>query len=419
MLKVLVIEKESESNIKEELKKISGNIEVIIASTFKEGMKYILKYGSSLSLTLLNNNISDIKDSNIVDMLEVNNIKTIIICEDIKALPTELVFSKECIIDCIVKYDEKSTKNIVNSAHRILKNLDKNILVVEDSKIQLSVITKILKKMNLNITTANDGLAALKIIEKDDKKFDLILTDYHMPNMDGLELTLKIREDYDKDEVGIIILSSDNEPEIASQFLKMGANDFINKPYNETEVMTRINSNLDLIELFAKTKDMANKDFLTGAYNRRYFFETGNLILKKAKRNGSEIALAMIDIDKFKNINDTYGHDVGDKVICDVVNILHTHLRTSDLMARFGGEEFCVILDDISKEDTIKLFDSIRSGLSEHILTIDNQTITYTGSIGIYHGEVANLDEMIKVSDNALYYCKENGRNQIKIQSIE
>ena len=78
---------------------------------------------------------------------------------------------------------------------------------------------------------------------KIDKKFDLILTDYNMPNMDGLELTLKIREEYDKDELGIIILSSNNEPEIASQFLKIGANDFINKPYNEIEVLTRINSN--------------------------------------------------------------------------------------------------------------------------------------------------------------------------------
>ena len=418
MLKVLIIEKETESKLKDELKKISNDIEIIIASTFKEGMKYILKYGSSLNLTLLNDNISDIKDSAIVDMLEVNNIKTIIICENIKELPTELVFSKECIIDCIVKYDDKSTKNIVNSAHRILKNLDKNILVVEDSKIQLSVITKILKKMNLNTTVAHDGLEAYKIIEKNNKKFDLVLTDYYMPNMDGLELTLKIREEYDKDEVGVIILSSNNQPEIAAQFLKMGANDFINKPYNETEVMTRINSNLDLIELFTKTKDMANKDFLTGAYNRRYFFETGNLILKKAKRNNSQIALSMIDIDKFKNINDTYGHDVGDVVICEVVNVLNTHLRNSDLMARFGGEEFCIILDDISENDAMKLFDKIRVDLSNQELKIGNETLSYTVSIGVYHGDVIAIDEMIKSSDKALYYCKENGRNQVRIQPM-
>ena len=418
MLKVLLVEQPENSQLKVELQKINKNIEVLSAATYKEGMKYILKYGDKISLALLNDNISDTKNAAIVDVLEINNIKAIIICKNIKNLPTELVFAKDCIIDCVINYNEHSTKSVVNSANRILKNLDKNILVVEDSKIQLSVLKKILKKMNLNVTSASDGMEALKIVQNSDKKFDLILTDYYMPNMDGLELTLKIREVYDKDELGIIILSSNNQPEIASQFLKIGANDFINKPYNEIEVLTRLNANLDLIELFTKTKDMANKDFLTGAYNRRYFFETGNLILNKAKRNQSNIALAMIDIDKFKNINDTYGHDVGDKVICGVVTILEKHLRISDLMARFGGEEFCVLLDDISADDSISLFEKIREEFAKHVLSLDSETtISYTVSIGIYHGVEGTLDDMIKIADNGLYYCKENGRNQIRLTS--
>jgi len=416
MLKVLVIEKSIESRIDEELQKTINDLEVIIASNYKEGMKYILKYGTQISLALLNDNITDSHDSTILDVLEVNNIKTIITCDNIKNLPTDIILAKECVVDCIVKYDNSGIKNIVNSANRILKNLDKNILVVEDSKIQLSVITKILKKMNLNVSTAHDGKEALEIIENFDKKFDLILTDYYMPNMDGLALTLKVREEYDKDELGIIILSSNNQPEIASQFLKIGANDFINKPYNEIEVSTRINSNLDLIELFTKTKDMANKDFLTGAYNRRYFFETGNLILSKAKRNNSNLALAMIDIDKFKDINDTYGHDVGDRVICEVVNILNSHLRNSDLMARFGGEEFCIIIDDISSDDAHKLFEKIRAELDEHVVDTGLEKVFYTTSIGIFHGLEDELDSMIKAADNALYYCKEHGRNQIKLE---
>lgn len=414
MLRVLVIEESTESTIEEELRKTINNLEVLVTSSYKEGMKYILKYGDKINLALLNDNISDEKNTNILNVLEVNNIKTIIICENIKNLPINLVVEKDFVIDCIIHYDDKSIKNVVNSANRILKNLDKNILIVDDSKIQLSILTKILKKMNLNVTTANDGLEALSIIEKDAKKFDLILTDYNMPNMDGLELTLKIRENYDKDELGIIILSSNNEPEVASQFLKIGANDFINKPYNEIEVLTRINSNLDLIELFTKTKDMANKDFLTGAYNRRYFFEVGNMILKKARRNNENIALAMIDIDKFKNINDTYGHDVGDKVICEVCDVLNIHLRESDLMARFGGEEFCIIIDNVSAEDAMKLFDKIRIDLSEHRIELESESISFTASIGIYHGLEGVLDDMIKISDNGLYYCKENGRNQIK-----
>jgi len=417
MLKVLLLEdsQNSISALEVEIKKSFKNIEILVARTYKEALKNILKHGEEINLALLKHNILGGSDSTLFDMLEVNNIKSIIICDEIENIPTDLVFEKDSVIDCIVQYNDLEIKNIVNAASRFLKNIYKNILIVEDSKIQLSVLTKILEKMNLNVTSAHDGVEALEIIKKSDKKFELILTDYNMPNMDGMELTLKIRAKYDKDEVGIIILSSNNEPEVAVQFLKMGANDFINKPYNEIEVLTRLNSNLDLIELFTKTKDMANRDFLTGAYNRRYFFETSNLILKKSRRENTKIALATIDIDKFKNINDTYGHDVGDKVICDVVNVLKNHLRASDLMARFGGEEFCVILDNISQEDTVKTFEKIRMSFEENIIKTDEYTISCTVSIGIYYGIDETLDEMLKIADQGLYYCKENGRNQIKV----
>ncbi|PHR72061.1 MAG: REC domain-containing diguanylate cyclase [Arcobacter sp.] len=419
MLKVLLLEDSQNTivTLEKEIKKTFDNIEVLVARTYKEALKNILKHGEDINLALLKHNILHRSDATLLDVLDVNNIKSIIICHDIENIPTDLVFEQDSVIDCIIQYDELEIKNIVNAASRFLKNIHKNILIVEDSKIQLSVLTKILEKMNLNVTAAHDGLEALEIIKNSDKKFELILTDYNMPNMDGMELTLKIRAKYDKDEVGIIILSSNNEPEISVQFLKMGANDFINKPYNETEVLTRINSNLDLIELFTKTKDMANRDFLTGAYNRRYFFETSNLILKKSRRDKSKIALAMIDIDKFKNINDTYGHDVGDKVICDVVNVLKNHLRASDLMARFGGEEFCVMLDNISHEDTIKTFEKIRKSFEENIIKTQEYTISCTVSIGIYYGMDEELDKMLKISDQGLYYCKENGRNQIKIST--
>ena len=113
--------------------------------------------GIKLILLYVNDNISDKKNANILNILEVNNIKTIITCENIKNLPIDLVVAKDFVIDCIIHYDDKSIKNVVNSAHRILKNLDKNILIVEDSKIQLSILSKILKKMNLNVTTASDG----------------------------------------------------------------------------------------------------------------------------------------------------------------------------------------------------------------------------------------------------------------------
>ncbi|MDA3908341.1 MAG: diguanylate cyclase, partial [Sulfurimonas sp.] len=193
-------------------------------------------------------------------------------------------------------------------------------------------------------------IEALKILEKN-KNISLVLTDYEMPNMDGLELTFRLRKKYKKDQLGIIAISIVEEQNIISKFLKIGANDFINKKFTHNEIVTRINANLELLDLFGQIKDMANKDFLTGAYNRRYFFDTGNYIYTKSKRNKTPLAVAMIDIDKFKNINDKYGHDTGDVAIQETTKILNNNLRASDLMARFGGEEFCVLLEDITFEN--------------------------------------------------------------------
>ena len=163
--------------------------------------------------------------------------------------------------------------------------------------------------------------------------------------------------------------------------------------------------------------DVANKDFMTGAYNRRYFFESGNNIFLKAKRKKTPLAVAMIDIDKFKIINDTYGHDVGDVAIKEIKRILDDNLRVSDLMARFGGEEFCIILEDITEEDTRKLFEQIRLAFEKNEININGTIITYTVSFGIAFGILDTLDDMVKLADNALYDSKENGRNQITIKT--
>jgi diguanylate cyclase (GGDEF)-like protein len=125
----------------------------------------------------------------------------------------------------------------------------------------------------------------------------------------------------------------------------------------------------------------------------------------------------MIDIDKFKNINDTYGHDIGDIAIQEVKKILDKNLRTSDLMARFGGEEFCILLEDITIENTKLLFEKIRKKFEENVIDADGTKISYTISTGIYFGFSDSLEDMIRLSDEALYIAKESGRNRVEIKS--
>jgi diguanylate cyclase (GGDEF)-like protein len=124
----------------------------------------------------------------------------------------------------------------------------------------------------------------------------------------------------------------------------------------------------------------------------------------------------MIDIDKFKNINDKYGHDIGDIAIKEVAKILHNNLRACDLVARFGGEEFCILLEDISSKDLEIMFERIRKNFEENIININEISINYTVSFGIAYGILDSLNDMVTLSDEALYYSKKNGRNRVTIK---
>jgi len=397
-----------------ELKSDLDNIEILIATTYKEALKYILNKDIQIHLAIVDIHLPDAPDGKVIEYSTHKNIPTIAITGSLDE-KTKNTMLEHNIIDYVLKNNIASIKHIVNSANRILKNYDTNILIVDDSTLQLKIIYDLLKKLKLNITTAKDGQEAYDIIENSDTYFSLVLTDYNMPNMDGMELTLKLREKYHKGQLGIVVLSTNNKPEISTQFLKVGANDFINKPYSQAEVAIRVNSNLDILDLFRRERENSNLDFLTKAYNRRYFFESGNSIFDKAKRDNKNLAVAMVDIDKFKNINDTYGHDIGDIAIKETVTILNQNLRKSDLMARFGGDEFCILLENISLEDLKQLLEKIRLSFEQNSFKALKHNINFTVSIGAYYGIEDCLKDMIKKSDENLYYSKNNDRNQIKI----
>jgi diguanylate cyclase (GGDEF)-like protein len=392
-----------------------SDINILKASSYKESIKHILNKQEVIDVAIVDLSLPEVKDAAVVDFAIKKDIPTLVLIDEDNIKTKKLLIDKP-VVDYIRKNNEKNLEYAAKSVKRILKNYDTNILIVDDSPLQLKTAVDMVTKMKLNITTAMDGKEALDIINKGDKKFSLVLTDYNMPEMDGMELTIKIREKYDKDELGIIVLSINDSPQIPTQFLRMGANDFINKPFTALEVNTRINSNLEILDLFQKTRDMANIDFLTGAFNRRYFFDSARAIYSKSKRKDTPLAVAMLDIDYFKKINDTYGHDMGDFAIKRTVELITKNLRSSDLMARFGGEEFCILLEDISLENTKKLFEKIRVCFEENKILYDNKEVNFTISIGVCYGLKENLEEMIKISDEELYKCKNNGRNMISIR---
>lgn len=391
------------------------NIEAIFADSYKDAMKKIREFHGNFHAAILDINLPDAKVGEVVGLANSYNIPSVILTGMLNA-DIKNAIQKKDILANISKSSAKSIKLAVKFIQRALSNYDTTVLIVDDSKLYRKILSDLLKEIKINVLEAEDGFEALQILENTKEKISLVLTDFEMPNLNGLDLTIKIRENHDKNELGIIALSTVDDTNIISDFLRFGANDFINKPFNKNEVAIRINSNLELLDLFTQITDMANKDFLTGAYNRRYFYDSGDAIFLKAKRKESPVAVVMIDIDNFKNINDKYGHDIGDVAIKEIKKILDRNLRASDLMARFGGEEFCILLEDISQENVAILFEKIRNDFEKNIIKTKNHEIKYTVSFGIAYGLLDSLEAMVNLSDDALYDSKENGRNQVTIK---
>lgn len=389
------------------------DIEPFFAENFKDAMKLIRANQGNFHAALLDLNLPDAPNGEIVKLANSHNIPAVILSASVNEELKESIAQRD-IVDFVLKDDPASIIFAVKSIQRTLHNYDTTILVVDDSVVYRSSIVGILKRLHLNIFEAKDGLEALEILNEN-PQISLVITDYEMPNLDGHGLTFKIRETYKKDQLAIIAMSSLEDHETITKFLRFGANDFVHKPFADNEIITRINANLELLDLFSQIKDLANKDFLTGLYNRRYFFDAGKPIFLKNRRKNTPIAIAMVDIDKFKLINDTYGHDIGDIAIKEVRSILEDNLRSSDLIARFGGEEFCILLEDINEDQTKAVFEKIRQCFEENEIITPKVKIKYTISTGICFGLEKNLDEMIKISDEALYYSKENGRNKVTI----
>jgi diguanylate cyclase (GGDEF)-like protein len=412
MKNVLIVDDSSTMLTAIKLKFVENvNAKLFFAKNYSDAKKIIELNPNNIHAAVLDLNLPDAPDGEIVTLANTHNIPSIVLTGTLNSDLKKIILEKD-IIDYLYKNDITSIDYAAKSVTRILNNYDTTVLVVDDSALYRSVLSKSLKKLHLNVLEAEDGVAALKVIESSKTKISVVITDYNMPKMDGMELTIKLRERYKKDSLMIIVISVIDETKTITKFLKIGANDFISKPFTNEEISVRLNNNLELLELFEKTRALANRDFLTDTYNRRYFFANVGSYIQRAKYDNKMVAVAMLDIDDFKKINDLYGHDVGDVALKEFVKVLKKHLRSTDLMARFGGEEFCILLTNISKDNLKSRLQAILESVEENIITTDDLTFSCTASIGAYYGVVNAIDTMIKQADTALYVAKNSGKNR-------
>ncbi len=388
------------------------DMEIYIANSLAEAKELVEQH--HFTMATLDLYLGDAQEDEIVDYFLEKSIPSIIMTgSDDTALQERI--SKKDIIDYVLKDRAESIDYMIDHIKRVLKNQSYTVLIADDSALYRAQIKNILSTQLLNTITVKNGQEALEEL-RNNKNISLLVTDYNMPIVNGLDLAITIRKQYKKDQFPIIGISSDDITSIT--FLKHGVNDFIKKPFFKEELSTRVNNTLDAMENIEKLNTFANTDYLTQVANRKAFYHDMFDYYRKSKHSNTPFALAMIDIDHFKQVNDTYGHDVGDEVIKLLASTIKDNIKGRDIVARFGGEEFCVVLKDISPDPALMFFESLKEKVASlRIKVNEEKQISFTISIGVATSYHDSLEEMIQHSDQLLYDAKRSGRNKVCLDS--
>ena len=298
------------------------------------------------------------------------------------------------------------------------------ILIADDSEITRLMLYHKLSEWGYEIEIANDGEEAWEILCQENPP-TLAIIDWMMPNMDGITLCKKIRENIKEPYIYMIILTMRNKKNDLIESMEAGADDFVSKPFDADVLKVRLRAGIRILDLHnalisarEELRIQATYDQLTGLFNRRAIMDMFNREISRASRETSPIGVLMVDVDHFKKINDNYGHPAGDIVLKEAANRMKDSVRTYDSVGRFGGEEFLVILPKCGMNEVMIVAERLKKSISNQNFDLNNESIKVTISIGatniIPDSIKIDQDFIIQLVDTALYKAKKNGRDRIE-----
>lgn len=411
---VAVLVVEDSRSVRIQLRKVLSELpalEIIEAGSLAEARCALDIEHRRFFCAVLDLTLPDASGSEIVDFVSAHGVPAIVLTATWDLHIREQVLQKR-VIDYLIKSGYDSIQDVARLVSRLRQNQTTPVMVVDDSATYRLHMAELLGQYRFPVVCATNGREALALLEQHPDTV-LVLTDFHMPEMDGLELVRALRRQHPREDLAIIALSDATRPDLSAAMLKAGANDYLSKRFQIEEFYCRVTQNVNMVNYVRQLRDMAHKDPLTGLHNRRFLFDAGAALHAGAQRGAFRIALAVIDIDHFKRVNDEFGHLVGDQALVQIANTTRKVMRATDIVVRFGGEEFVCLAVLHEDTDPRALFDRLRQALGEIELYAEGRRVLIAASIGVTTVLKGSLSEMIDCADQAVYTAKAGGRNQV------
>jgi diguanylate cyclase (GGDEF)-like protein len=285
------------------------------------------------------------------------------------------------------------------------------ILVAEESALLRRMLGDVLRRAGYDVLEAADGMAAVDLAQAEDP--DVLLLAREVPRLDGMAVLDRLRNDPATTDIPVVFVTGHTDAHDLAEGLERGAHDYVRKPVDPIELLARVRSAIRLRALLHELEDLARTDVLTGLANRRHADAVLRSCLAGARRHGRDLCVVLVDIDRFKSVNDVHGHAAGDAVLRAVAARLADGLREEDLAARWGGEEFLLLLPDADSAATV--CERMRAAVADTpVLTDDGTILTVTASFGwaAWTGD-ESPEQLVARADRALYAAKADGRDRV------
>lgn len=407
----LIIEdqKSIASLLKSELEKLTSQ-PIYLADSMAKA-KHIIDSGKQITVCLSDLHLADSANGEIIRYLKGQHITTVVLTGSFKEETRKEMFRLK-VADYVIKDTLASIRYAVDITHQLYKNAQRDVWVLSSTGHNSSMILGMLRNHRFNVSFYEHSSELLAELENTTPSLIVLDSVQTQVTNNSFELTKSVRDRFSQNHLPIIVCEDTNNITEAIKLMKYGVNDFYNINFTPEEFYARVKQNIEQVESYQAIERLSQTDALTGLYNRGYFFDAGNGLLEKIQKEEGYFFTLMADIDHFKAVNDTHGHQKGDEAIVFTAHSLQT-IFADYLVARFGGEEFCVFgaIEDTSEVEA--LCEKLR-----HTIETESETQTgvkFTISQGMtFSGN--DLDDAVSKADKALYQSKETGRNKVTTQ---